>query len=51
MLEMNLWVYRADKSLCFAYRDEEGTFFSEADGTPLNDVLDFAYLEPSGLPN
>ncbi|CAE6956707.1 hypothetical protein R70199_07009 [Paraburkholderia domus] len=50
-LELNLWVYRADKTLCFAYRDEEGRFFSEADGAPITDVLAFARWVPTGLPN
>jgi len=50
-MEMNLWVYREDKTLCFAYRDDEGHFLSEADGTQITDVLAFASWTPTGLPN
>jgi hypothetical protein len=39
------------KTLCFAYRDDEGHFFAEADGAPINDVIAFASWVPTGLPN
>jgi hypothetical protein len=50
-VELNFWVYRADNSLCFAYRDEAGNFFNEADGTPINDVLCYDRWQPSALPH